>query len=263
MSVALATTLHDPEERLLDQSVRVLPVLTRLFDGLAVRATHDSDRRLLDHLAAAGVHIVREEPSQTLDGSKIGEARRTAVELALQQSPTTVMYCDFDRVLHWAEHHAQELSDVRNWIAAHDFVVLGRTRRAFESHPRVQRDTEAIINHVYAVVSGKAWDVSAAARGLSRRAAEAIVAGCPDDKISTDVSWPLFIQRTGRFSTDYIETEGLEFETADRYSDEIAKAGGRAAWIAQIDADPSQWAQRLDLARVEVEAMQPYAGPRD
>src|SRR5439155_8292894 len=124
----------------------------------------------------------------------IGLSRRAVVALALQLSPGFVMYCDFDRALHWAEHHPPELAEITKHITGHDFTILGRTQRAYDSHPRVQRDTETIINHVFAVVSGKKWDVSAAARGLSRRAAQAIVAGCPDDKISTDVSWPLFIQ---------------------------------------------------------------------
>jgi hypothetical protein len=51
----------------------------------------------------------------------------------------------------------------------------------------------------------------------------------------------------------------MEFETADRYGDEIAQAGGLAPWMARLDADPRNWAHRLDMARVEIEAMTPYA----
>ena len=50
----------------------------------------------------------------------------------------------------------------------------------------------------------------------------------------------------------------LSFETADRYSDQVAAAGGLAAWMAQLDADPQRWAERLDVARVEVAAAVPY-----
>ena len=112
---------------------------------------------------------------------------------------------------------------------------------------------------MFATVSGHAWDVTAATRGLSRRAAEAILAGCPDKEVSTDVSWPLFLEREGGFSLGYMATEGMEFETADRYSDEIAQAGGLARWLARLDAEPRHWAQRLDMARVEIEAMTPHA----
>jgi hypothetical protein len=140
-------------------------------------------------------------------------------------------------------------------VPEHDFTVLGRTPRAFESHPRIQRDTEAIVNHVFSTVSGHAWDVTAATRGLSRQAAEAILAGCPDIEVSTDVSWPLYLVRMGGFTLSYLETDGMEFETPDRYEDQIGQAGGLAQWIARLDADPRNWAHRLDMARVEVEAM--------
>jgi hypothetical protein len=260
--IALAATLHDPEGRLHDQLVRLLPVLNTVFSGLTLSVTPDSDQRAVELLRASGAMIERRSEPPSAGSAKIGRARRAAVALALEYSTPFVMYCDFDRVLHWTEYHVPELAEVLNTLTAYDFTILGRTLRAFESHPRVQRDTESIINHVFAVVSGSAWDVTAAARGLSRQAAEAIVGGCADDNISTDVSWPLFVRQKTGLSIGYVQTEGLEFETADRYADEVERAGGVAAWIAQIDADPNQWAQRLELARAEVEGMRPYAKRR-
>jgi hypothetical protein len=134
---------------------------------------------------------------------------------------------------------------------------LGRTPRAFASHPRIQRDTEAIVNQVFATLSGREWDVTAAARALSRRAAEAVIHGCPDETVGTDVSWPLFAARAG-LTLGYIATEGLEFETADRHADEVAAAGGLGRWLDQIDANPRRWIERLEIAKIEVEATLPY-----
>jgi hypothetical protein len=51
--------------------------------------------------------------------------------------------------------------------------------------------------------------------------------------------------------------EGLEFETADRFADEIS-AIGFAAWLDRLENDPHEWAFRFDLARVEIEALLPY-----
>jgi hypothetical protein len=258
VNIALAMTLHDPEGRLFDQLRRTLPILQSCFNFLAVRATNRTQQPILDFLAAAGIAIDLEGSSEAAGDWELGKARRAAVTLAFQQPVPAAIYCDLDRALHWAENFPAELAEIALRIAAHDFTVLGRTGRAFETHPRVQRDTEAIINHVFAEVSGNPWDVTGAARGLSRRAAEAIITGCDDNSVSADVSWPLFIQRSGDFSIDYIETEGLEFETADRFADEIASAGGREKWIARIDSDPRQWALRLELARIEVAGLQPY-----
>jgi hypothetical protein len=256
--VALAATHHDPDGRLYDQTARVLPQLTRLFGEIAIQATRASRQRSLDLLAGAGALVQQEQTAQSSSLVRLGGARRDALEGALRLDAPAILFCDFDRVLHWAECYPGELACVVSDLAARDFTVLGRTERAFAAHPRIQRDTEAIVNTVYASVSGHAWDVTAAARGISRRAAAAILAGCDEQSIGTDVAWPLFLQRRGGFTIGYCATEGLEFETADRYSDQVAAAGGLAAWMARLDADPQRWAERLDVARVEVAAAVPY-----
>jgi hypothetical protein len=256
--VVLAATNHDPEGRLYDQTAHVLPALSRIVGGIAIQATHASQQRSLDLLAAAGAHVRREPAAAFSSLMRLGRARSAAIELGLQLDLPVILFCDFDRALHWAERYPAELAQIVAELSARDFTVLGRTERAFASHPRTQRDTEAIVNRVYAAASGNAWDVTAAARGISRRAAEAILAGCPDESIGTDVAWPMFLQRAGGFTIGYSPTEGLEFETADRYADQVAAAGGVAAWIAQIDADPRRWIDRLEIARLEVAASLPY-----
>ncbi len=260
MDITLAVTYHDPQGRLYEQIVRTLPTLTNIFGGLTVRAGHAADKRSLALFGSAGARVKVQSPEQAAGGPKLGLARRTAIALALELNHPFVFYCDCDRVLHWADWYPDELAQVAARVVDCDFTVLGRTDRAFDSHPRTQRDTEAIVNHVFQVVSGHAWDVLAGARGISRRAAEAILAGCPDEQVSTDVSWPLFLKRAGGFSLGYIPAEGLEFETADRHGEDVARAGSQAQWLAQLDADPRQWAHRLDLARVEIEGMAPYVG---
>jgi hypothetical protein len=258
MPIALAATHHDPEGRLYNQTARALPQLVQLFSGIAIQATHASQQRSLDLLSGAGALVQQEETAQSSSLIMLGCARRDALKCALLLDAPVILFCDFDRVLHWAECYPAELARVVNDLVERDFTVLGRTERAFGSHPRIQRDTEAIVNTVYASVSGYAWDVTAAARGISRRAAAAILAGCDEQSIGTDVAWPLFLQRCGGFTIGYCATEGLEFETADRYADQVAAAGGLEAWIAQLDADPQRWVERLDVARVEVAAAVPY-----
>jgi len=43
----------------------------------------------------------------------------------------------------------------------------------------------------------------------------------------------------------YLPCEGLEYETADRYGDQIAAAGGIDDWQARQNADIRQWQQRI------------------
>lgn len=66
------------------------------------------------------------------------------------------------------------------------------------------------------------------------------------------------IIKRGGFSCGYLATEGLEFETTDRYGTEALEAGGQAQWLAQRDQNPRQWINRLKMAHVELEAMSPY-----
>lgn len=259
MNIVLAATYHDPKGRLCEQIQRVLPTLAEIFGGLAIQASHIADEQALSLFTDAGALVKRESSEQVNEVPRLGDARREAIALALQLGAAYVLYCDGDRALHWAERYPEELAQVVERLSENDFTVLGRTERAFNSHPYVQRDTEAIVNYVFQVVSGHNWDVMAAARGLSQRAVEAILNGCFDEEISTDVSWPLFLRSVGGFSFGYIVTEGLEFETSARYSEEIVAVGGYGEWLKQRDSDLNRWIHRLDFARMHVEAMIPFA----
>jgi hypothetical protein len=273
MTTALTMVYHDPAGRMLDQLARTLPVIRSIFADVIVQASataHQQGKHLLER-AGAQVFSARLEQSarsasvpngRWASGAGIGRLRRNTLELAFQHSAAShAIYCDADRVLHWAEFYPDEFRSVSEAVRAFDFTVLGRTPRAFESHPRTQRDTETVINRLFGQVSGFAWDdVTSGARGVSRAAAEVIVAQVEDDELSTDISWPMYLLHHSAqhaWSIGYIETEGLEFETADRFADEIS-AIGYAAWLDRLENDPHEWAARFDLARVEIEALLPY-----
>jgi hypothetical protein len=260
-TIVLASTHHDPEGLLNQQTRRMLPMLTELYQHMHVvitTATPPATRELL-HNAGIQVYDRGTELPETVQ--YLGHWRRVAIERALQDTPEDgyIHFCDFDRILHWAEYWPDELRTTLDALTAYDFTVLGRTQRAFDSHPRVQRDTETVVNHVFAAASGLDWDVTAAARGFSRRAAEALVTGCSDDTIGNDCSWPLFLQAHGGLSLNHIQTEGLEFETLDRYTEEeLRTLGGADAWVARLDGDPRNWSLRLDIARIEVDSIVAY-----
>ena len=257
---ALAIIYHDPEGRLFPQLVQILPRLAENFAGIAVRASSAAFQPSLQFLAESGVCVYQEPGGDANAPAHVGKGRRKAVELALTLGQPCVLYCDGDRMLHWAEHYPEELTAVTRHLPAYDFTVYGRTPRAFATHPRCQQDTETLINHLFCRLSGHEWDMLAAARGLSRRAAEYLVAHSHDDEISNDVSWPLLLrQQQPTWTQGYVSTEGMEFETLAQVRPEIEQAGSAAAWLSTLDANPQEWAKRLDLARVMAEAMTPFA----
>jgi hypothetical protein len=189
---------------------------------------------------------------------QIGRARREAVALALEFGTPFSMHCDGDRILHWVENYPSELAEIIRRIPEHDFTVLGRTNRAFNSHPRMQRDTEAIVNHLFHANTGYAWDVMIGARGFSKRAAQSVVEQSQDNEISVDVTWPLLIRSLESYSLAYYATEGLEFETHDRFGDELEAAGSLEAWMSNLDSDIQMWLHRLEYVRLDLEAMLPF-----
>jgi hypothetical protein len=261
MTLVLAATHHDAEGRQEAQLARMLPLLREQYAGMALVLTPQTLPSTAQLLHNAGATLQFGAATLPTGHLHLGLWRRMAVVTALEQFPTatTIHFCDFDRVLHWAEYYPAELAATLAALPEADFTVLGRTPRAFASHPRIQRDTEALINHTFGLVSGLEWDVTAASRGLSVRAAQFIAQHSTDDSIGSDCTWPLLLHRQGGFELAYKETEGLEFETLDRYPDEVAALGGAQAWCDRLDADPQQWLYRVDLARTEIAAALQYA----
>ncbi|MCP5101380.1 MAG: hypothetical protein GY943_38020 [Chloroflexi bacterium] len=254
----LTVTYHDPDGKLFELMETAVPILATLFDGMVVNASEFAFEPTLSVWKAHGAIIKRRPAGSDKGFAQLGQYRREAVQFALETGADFIMFNDGDRVAHWAMNYPDELKQTIQTIIQYDFTVLGRTERAFAAHPRVQTDTEELVNRQFGVVSGLPWDVTAAARGLSRRAATAIVDGNREDSVGVDAAWPLFLQAQGGYTLGYVETEGLEFETADQATADIAAAGSESAWKTQLDADPRRWIFRLNAARVEIEAMLSY-----
>lgn len=239
---------------------RMLPLLRQVYAGMALVLTPQTVASTAQLLRTAGATLQQGRSDLPTGHLHLGLWRRMAVAAAHNAFPTaTIHFCDFDRLLHWAEYFPNELTTTLHRLPHADFTVLGRTPRAFATHPRVQRDTEALINHVFGLASGLHWDVTAASRGLSAAAAAFIVHHSTDDTIGSDCSWPLVLRRQAAFQLAYLATEGLEFETLDRFPDEVAALGGAQAWCDRLDADPQQWLYRVDLARAEIAAALQFA----
>jgi hypothetical protein len=256
-SVTLAATVHDPEARLARQlTPAVAWLLTETFDAVAIQSAPSTGRATLEALERLGSRIGFDPRHRR----GFGHARREALRLALRFEARTTLLCDFDRILRWATHHGDELRALPAHLTRWDLTVIGRSGRAFASHPRVQRDTESIVNHVFARVSGREWDVTSGARAFSIGAARAIVETSPEyEGAETDTAWPMFLRESG-FSAGYHVVDGLEYETADRHEDAVERAGGVDLWMAEVDADPREWLARLDAARRSVWAILPYVG---
>lgn len=166
--------------------------------------------------------------------------------------------CDFDRAIHWVAHYPQELETVIADLCSYDLLVLGRTARAWATHPPYQTETEPLFNKVFALVTDLQWDVGAGSRGLSRRAAKRLLDTSQEMTVGIDAEWPLLLLGQDEFRVGHRLCDGLEFETADRFGLEIEAAGSYQAWEKQISSDPRQWSFRLQVALMIAEATVRY-----
>src|SRR5215211_53963 len=224
------------------------------YRAVYVCATEQTDRRVATVLEKNGA-TVEWQPA-----GAPGHGRRRVVELALKDAHSSVLYVDLDRWLHWAGTFPDELQGLPERIAADEpeawYVCLGRTPRAFDTHPEVQRVAERATSRALEVVIGRPVDATAGGSWLSREAAELIVACSTERTMGTDLEWPALVWRQDPDRLGVIEVDGLEFETAAFAVEAIAATGGLDAWIEQTYQTPGMWRQRLQLAADSVAALE-------
>jgi len=258
-ATTLAVTVHQPDERLVGMIEAYLPALAARYTAMVARCSARTHATVLDLLRrhGASVHVGEDKPEGL---HNIGAIRQETLRAALDAGTTHLHLCDFDRAIHWAARFPQELDEVIADLTYYDLLVLGRTERAWETHPAYQAETEPLFNRVFALVTGLHWDVGAGARGFSRRAVETLLQHTQEETVGADAEWPLLLLNQDGYRTGFRACEGLEFETADRFGPEIEAAGGYEAWQAQMSSDPQRWVFRMKLALCIAEAAVRYGG---
>jgi hypothetical protein len=258
-TVTLALTVHQPDERLIGPMSAQLPALEARYAALAAYCSCETHPAVVGLLRGRGALVrVNERASGGIEG--IGPARRATISLGLTCGTTHLQMCDFDRALHWVANWPGEMDAVVADIPNYDLLVLGRTDRAWATHPAYQTETEPLFNKVFALATGQAWDIGAGSRGLGRGAAELLLEISKEKTIGIDAEWPLLLMNRKEFRVGYRRCEGLEFETADRFAPEIEALGGYRAWEAQMTAAPRRWAFRLQVAHLIAAAVVRYGG---
>lgn len=212
MTPVLLTTVHDPHGKMIDATQNELLDIAELYSGMVVEMTDTTDPRLYQLLSnVAHIH--------TNPAGDIARARRQLVKNGLLLHPAAYFhFADYDRLLHWWLYHKGELIRVVATLPDYDFVVIGRTERAFQTHPLIQRETERLINRLFAHTFGQdipkgceaLIDVLTASRGISNKAAQTINAfSCAVGPAGVDVEWPILAGGP----VAYIPVEGMEYES--------------------------------------------------
>ncbi len=265
-AVTLLTGVHDPEGRLAALIPTELPLLRRHYATMIAICGVGTPPRTTETLRQHNVTVI--------EGDAIPvNARPYALGVA-QAHPewAHIHLCDFDSALHWARHRPDELDRVNATIARHDFLLLGRTARAMASLPDAQRETERLINVLFDRTTGglapwrltddddTTFDICTGAWGFSQHGVAALLARAHVTDIGFHAEWPLIMREIPDLRCGYLPCEGLEYETADRYADQIAAAGGIEQWHAAQNMDIHRWQYRLTYVTQIAETIARYQG---
>ena len=249
--LALAVTCHDPRGSFASGAHSAAAVLRRTFDALAVNATAETSPATIAALEAVMSDVVVElHAAGSID---VGTARLQAVEIALQQGCSHVLYSDVDHVLRWASTAPDELATVMDTACGSDagMTVIGRSPEAFAREPARLQMTEGAVNRAVSLAFGveDSWDFMMAIRLLPRATAEFLVDRCREPSIANDVVWPLSVQRAG-LVVAYQPAHGLAY----RYRDDYGTATDTR------DDNPREWIKRIQIAAQHAGALQSHLG---
>ena len=221
-------------ERLQETYKRIIISLPEQPDDLAGQAV------LLERLAESAV-------SCYINHDWSG-GRYIALKLASQNGSPWIHYADMDRLLRWIEQRPDEWQQTLSEIQTCDYLIIGRTAQAYQTHPAALVQTEALSNAVISYIIGAQLDVSAGSKGFSLAAARYVVEHTtPGHALGTDGEWTVLLKHAG-FKMRYIEVDGLDWESADRYQANAADALRQQQAAAAYDADPANWARRTAVA---------------
>ena len=251
MSIALASTWLPRGEMVRFQ--RLHPFLLTVFDSITlVMPPEEAD---LAAMASQMPHV------RAIASESWARGRNASLRFALESDSSHLLYSDFDRVLHWSEIYPNEFAETVSRIDSSECLVIGRTPRALATHPNCLQETEQIINDVYAHITGNRFDICVAARGLSRTAVMRIL---DESRVATalgvDGEWLYILQRAG-YPLEYIEVDGMDWETADQYLPHAADADTQRSTAEAYDTQVANWSQRIYVAQQIINALLDISKP--
>lgn len=243
-TVLLSSTLHDPELKFMKLMNPILPMIETLFKERIVCCTPSTREEVLNFLKAEGFKVVVGNSMDQVGNYKL--AIQTSLKYITNSKTQKILYIDFDRLIHWLDTYPKELSDVISNNREVDYLHIGRTSRAFETHPRTQKETEGIINEIGSNILGfsETRDIISVCFLISKELGEQIIKIKNNTITGFYSSWPIIFWNIAKLKR-YIEVEGLEWETPDQFKDEIDKIG-YDKWLIKFQS-ANEWRKRVKL----------------
>ena len=224
MSICLVCVVHDKEGRYVEYVRRAAPTLRAVYPHRYIAISDQTSDLLESELRESGFEVRR------VPKAGASNARRDALRFVQHTPFGHFHYCDLDRILTWALTEADELASVKTDITNCDYIIFGRTTRAFRTHPESWVRTEEITNHIFSLELGQEVDVTAGSCGFSKASLESILVHSTDKP--TDSEWPMIIHRIAEGSIGYRAVEGLAY--AEEINGPGPEQNDARTWVTRV-----------------------------
>lgn len=229
LATAFVTVTHDPDGKNIKLFKELQRSLEEIYAELFITISEESSPELIKEVQNSMFNC------KLIPKNGAAYARREAIKFALTGNSRHLHYCDLDRILTWGKQHLTELKKVVAHIPNYDYLIIGRTDKAMNTHPIEWIETERITNRIFSIELGKEVDVTAGSCAFSQINAE-FISKYSKEKM-TDAEWPMIVSRIAKRQVDYLSVEGLA------YQEEI---NGLNRPVSESD----KWLSRLKLSLV-------------
>jgi len=243
ISFVLSTTLHEPQFRLRSLLVSALPLIKKFFSIKVICCTPSTSEEVLNFLRNEDFKVLINDNLRQIDTYKL--ALTTALEYITSAENQRIFYIDFDRLIHWIINYPDEIRNLLKNVDV-DNLHIGRTSRAFKTHPLTQIATERIANEFGSKILGfkDIKDLISACNVFTKELGERLVKVNNTTAAGFYCSWPVYLWKWAK-KKRYIEVEGQEWETPDRFQKEIEQIGYER-WLEQFQ-NPVEWNKRVEM----------------
>lgn len=199
--VSLLGVIHDPKGKYLESIKLFGESIKELYKKIYITVSEETHEHVYNILKDIGFNI------RIIEKRGAAHARRQVLAFELEEYSEFYHYIDFDRLLTWVKYYKEELKTVIDIIPSYDYLILGRTNKAFETHPIYWKETERITNKIFSLELNKEADVTAGSCSFSEEAAREILKHSKDRM--TDGEWPMIVHRILNKEVEYKAVDGL------------------------------------------------------
>ena len=243
-SVIICSTLHEPEFRLKQFIVSIIPFLKENLGSIIISCTKKTNDNVLKFLRDNGFIVSVPEDFDRISAYR--DAIQTALEYIEFADSQRILYIDFDRLVHWIMNYPDEFLESIEKVNSVELTHFGRTPKAFSTHPPTQENTERIVNYLSSQLLGfkDAQDLISVCFSFTVQLADLMLSKKYYTSMGFYAAFPVLLWNYAE-SKQYIEVEGLEWETPDRYQETIMEMGYEK-WLIMLQ-NSSEWKMRVNL----------------